>query len=222
MWAKQCKVSSFGFCKPAMLFAAWINAKEIFQRMMATQRKCGMMGMLEALNIKHTGKHHSGIDDVKNICKIVVALLKRNKNIFFDYTQHFSSKNWNRSLYDDLIFANQMDKITAKSTRNTKKDDYKQDETYFIPRPKTLPVATVKLPWINSHGIDMNVVMFHSSKKDVVGAQFSCLFYSDVIIDTSTKIYIPNSNKTTTLMVNPSGNVRFKSVEHVFQCSKAV
>ena len=32
--------------------------------------------MLEVLNIKHEGKHHSGIDDVKNICNICIELIK--------------------------------------------------------------------------------------------------------------------------------------------------
>ena len=40
-------------------------------------RSMGMMGMLKALNIEHEGKHHSGIDDVKNICSICIELIKR-------------------------------------------------------------------------------------------------------------------------------------------------
>lgn len=36
-----------------------------------------MMGMLKALNIAHEGRHHSGIDDVKNICNISIELMKK-------------------------------------------------------------------------------------------------------------------------------------------------
>eukprot|EP01084_Bolivina_argentea_P281625 481878_1 len=217
MWAKQCIVSSFKFNKPAMLFAAWINVKEVFQRIMGLNYKIGMMRMLQILNISHIGKHHSGIDDVKNICNIVVTLLKRNKNIFLDYTKHFHSKDINRSLFDDLYFGNQMDKITGG---NRNKNEYKDDIKYDY-KEDELHVATVTVPWIESNGIDMKVVMFHSSKKEAFGAQFSCLFYSDISIDTATKIYVPNSNEVTTLMVNPSGKVTFQSAEHIFQCSKA-
>jgi hypothetical protein len=32
--------------------------------------------MLDILNIKHEGKHHSGIDDVKNIANICVDLIR--------------------------------------------------------------------------------------------------------------------------------------------------
>jgi len=34
----------------------------------------GMMSMLSGLNIAHEGRHHSGIDDCKNIAKIAKAL----------------------------------------------------------------------------------------------------------------------------------------------------
>lgn len=30
------------------------------------------MKMIEILNIKHEGRHHSGIDDVTNICNICI------------------------------------------------------------------------------------------------------------------------------------------------------
>lgn len=37
----------------------------------------GMMGMLKHFNIDHEGRHHSGIDDVKNICAIALKLLEQ-------------------------------------------------------------------------------------------------------------------------------------------------
>ena len=40
----------------------------------------GMMNMLKDLKIDHEGKHHSGIDDVRNICKICLGLLARGFN----------------------------------------------------------------------------------------------------------------------------------------------
>ena len=36
-----------------------------------------MMAMLKRLGIDHEGRHHSGIDDVKNICKICIELSKK-------------------------------------------------------------------------------------------------------------------------------------------------
>lgn len=37
----------------------------------------GMMGMLAALKIKHEGRHHSGIDDVRNICNVCIGLMEK-------------------------------------------------------------------------------------------------------------------------------------------------
>lgn len=42
----------------------------------------GMMRMLKKLNIPHQGRHHSGIDDVKNICEICLGL--KDRNFVFD------------------------------------------------------------------------------------------------------------------------------------------
>ncbi|CAH8645650.1 unnamed protein product [Schistosoma guineensis] len=36
----------------------------------------GMMSMLSGLNIKHTGRHHSGIDDCHNIANILCELIR--------------------------------------------------------------------------------------------------------------------------------------------------
>lgn len=50
-----------------------------------------MVGMLQGMNLKLDGHHHSGIDDSKNIAKVVIALLQKgfkfNKNMrtFCDY-----------------------------------------------------------------------------------------------------------------------------------------
>ena len=40
-----------------------------------------MMQMLEILRINHEGRHHSGIDDTKNIARIVIALYEDGKKI---------------------------------------------------------------------------------------------------------------------------------------------
>ena len=55
---------------------SWINIKRPFVRVTGL-RASGMMGMLRDLRIPHTGRHHSGIDDCKNIAKIVRELAAR-------------------------------------------------------------------------------------------------------------------------------------------------
>ena len=57
-------------------FNKWINIKKPFADSTNEYPK-GMMGMLRKLNITHVGRHHSGIDDCKNIGNILVRLLQR-------------------------------------------------------------------------------------------------------------------------------------------------
>jgi ERI1 exoribonuclease 3 len=58
-------------------FEHWINIKKSFYTITGKYAKYGMMGMLNELNIQHVGRHHSGIDDCKNIAEILKALVRR-------------------------------------------------------------------------------------------------------------------------------------------------
>ena len=63
-----------------LYFKKWMNIKKVFAKIM----KCktfGMAGMLEKLSLTLDGRHHSGIDDAKNIAKVLQELLKREPNI---------------------------------------------------------------------------------------------------------------------------------------------
>lgn len=59
---------------------------------MGVESVSGMMEMLKVLNIEHEGRHHSGIDDVSNICSICVRLADK-------YGATFSKKEINRVKY---------------------------------------------------------------------------------------------------------------------------
>lgn len=54
---------------------SWINLKGIFKKQYGESQ--GMVGMLEKCNIQLEGRHHSGIDDTRNIAKIVLFFLNR-------------------------------------------------------------------------------------------------------------------------------------------------
>ncbi|KAF8898235.1 exonuclease [Gymnopilus junonius] len=49
----------------------WINIKKVLQKRHQLKHAKGMMGMLSRLGISHEGRHHSGIDDARNIARIV-------------------------------------------------------------------------------------------------------------------------------------------------------
>ncbi|XP_070562486.1 ERI1 exoribonuclease 3-like isoform X3 [Ptychodera flava] len=58
-------------------FKTWINIKRTFQHVMGQYPKEDLMGMLKGLSITHQGRHHSGIDDCRNIANILKALAER-------------------------------------------------------------------------------------------------------------------------------------------------
>ena len=56
-------------------FHRWINIKQVF-RNVTGHKATGMPGMLRHLGLSLDGRHHSGIDDSKNIAKILIKLVK--------------------------------------------------------------------------------------------------------------------------------------------------
>ena len=69
-------------------FNNWINIKKVFGSLTG-YTKVGMTGMLKEFNIKLVGKHHSGIDDTRNISSIVLHLLEEG----IQFKKHFLSYN---------------------------------------------------------------------------------------------------------------------------------
>ena len=65
-----------GFKLPKYL-KKFINVKDIWMQVLFKKRAPGMKGMLASLNLELDGRHHSGIDDSKNIAKIVKELMSR-------------------------------------------------------------------------------------------------------------------------------------------------
>lgn len=61
-------------------FRKWVNIKRIFEAA-TSQRALGMPGMLRALHLELQGRHHSGIDDSKNIARILAEVAKVYPNI---------------------------------------------------------------------------------------------------------------------------------------------
>jgi ERI1 exoribonuclease 3 len=73
---KQCKYLAMPVPKT---MSEWCNIKTIFKEIIR-KNPGGMMSMLKILGIKHTGRHHSGIDDVRNIVEIARELTRRKCN----------------------------------------------------------------------------------------------------------------------------------------------
>lgn len=52
----------------------WINIKTSFARQYQLKKAKGMAGMLNYAKMELEGKHHSGIDDCRNISRIVTKM----------------------------------------------------------------------------------------------------------------------------------------------------
>jgi ERI1 exoribonuclease 3 len=58
-------------------FKIYMNIQDEFKKKYKT-RSTGMVAMLNHLNLKLIGRHHSGIDDTRNTARIVLELKKNN------------------------------------------------------------------------------------------------------------------------------------------------
>lgn len=59
----------------------WCNIKQIFQNWKNNSGARGMPGMLEALGLELLGRHHSGIDDSRNIARITASLISKGTKV---------------------------------------------------------------------------------------------------------------------------------------------
>eukprot|EP01098_Paradermamoeba_levis_P004763 TRINITY_DN2034_c0_g1_i1.p1 TRINITY_DN2034_c0_g1~~TRINITY_DN2034_c0_g1_i1.p1 ORF type:complete len:250 (+),score=62.26 TRINITY_DN2034_c0_g1_i1:86-751(+) len=73
MLPKQTQLSGLHFPK---YFKEWINIKHAFGSFFNV-RPSGMTGMLSHLGMQLEGRHHSGIDDCRNITRVMIRLLEQ-------------------------------------------------------------------------------------------------------------------------------------------------
>lgn len=72
MMKKQCKFRGVEY----PLSQEHINVKELFFKTKGLGKKVGMNGALQILNMELEGTHHRGVDDARNIAKILDWCLK--------------------------------------------------------------------------------------------------------------------------------------------------
>jgi len=77
MWPLQVKIAGL---PPLPIMNSWINVKVAFRAVTGQKNSGGMMRMLKSLSIKPVGRHHSGIDDARNLVSICQYALKKNYN----------------------------------------------------------------------------------------------------------------------------------------------
>merc|ERR1712096_462160 len=77
MMPQQCKVAG---CHVPERFQRWLNIKDLFRKATGNPGK-GMKDMLDALKLDLQGHHHSGLDDSRNIARILQVLLRRGIDV---------------------------------------------------------------------------------------------------------------------------------------------
>ncbi|KAG2392206.1 hypothetical protein C9374_012458 [Naegleria lovaniensis] len=77
MITKQCRKEQI---KVPSYFSSWTNLKKVYSKLF-NKSIHGMTCMLQDLKLDLIGRHHSGIDDCRNIGRVVVELLKQGKPV---------------------------------------------------------------------------------------------------------------------------------------------
>ena len=74
-----CKEANYKKIGLQSYFHTWVNIKFLVPKL-----KGGMMEMMKLFEIEHSGRHHSGIDDVTNICECLKYLISSGVGILFE------------------------------------------------------------------------------------------------------------------------------------------
>ncbi len=77
MLPEQCRAAEpmIEYIRP--IWTRWLNIKRMFAEVTHVRRGRGMAKMLDHLDIELEGHHHRGIDDCRNITKLLKTLLRR-------------------------------------------------------------------------------------------------------------------------------------------------
>lgn len=81
MFPSQCRVAEPGVRSFGCFFTRGLTVKTLFLSVNGQRKALGMSGMLREMGLSLEGRHHRGIDDSRNIAKIVSALVARGEEI---------------------------------------------------------------------------------------------------------------------------------------------
>jgi len=73
MLPSQCRLTN---TKIPSYLQEWVNIKDIFCQRWNLDKSMGMVGMLRKSGLRLEGRHHSGIDDCRNIARLLIQLCK--------------------------------------------------------------------------------------------------------------------------------------------------
>jgi inhibitor of KinA sporulation pathway (predicted exonuclease) len=114
MLPKQCMLS--GLVVPCSM-SQWMNVKVLFSESCKSgnqkKSRLGMVGMLNELRLDLVGRHHSGIDDSRNIARILIELVNRGATLVVTSSNHGDN--------EDHVFLKSSRKSSSSSTGKNKR-----------------------------------------------------------------------------------------------------
>lgn len=81
MFVAQCRVAEPPVRILAPLYVRWANLKVLYCDVTGEGRAPGMPGMLRAMDLPLVGHHHRGIDDCRNLARLLLTLLERGATL---------------------------------------------------------------------------------------------------------------------------------------------
>ena len=81
LFPRQLRATEPAFDYVAQPYRQWVNIKSAYTEWVPDHRSAGMAHILEVLGLTLEGRHHRGIDDCRNIVKIVRALVARGQEL---------------------------------------------------------------------------------------------------------------------------------------------
>lgn len=97
------------------LFRSWANLKVAFAAVTGV-RATGMTGMLQELGLTHEGVHHRGVDDVGNLCRIVIRLLEAGGEVVPTWGER--EREAERKRYEERL----RDALAAEEAKRSARD----------------------------------------------------------------------------------------------------
>lgn len=119
MFSRQLQISGMNQISERLqgIFDCWTNVKETFRDAKSYRCAPGMEGMLDDMGLELVGRHHSGIDDCRNIAQICrVLILKHNQDLsipnrFREVPYHFGGPQRYRRHSNGKIVVNDPNKV---------------------------------------------------------------------------------------------------------------
>lgn len=214
MFPSQCKLSNIP--TPHPLAKNWINIKTEFERLaniFIEKDENDLMQMMREFGLEHEGKLHSGIDDTKNMVKVVKELVKRDTL---------------KPRHDKIYVFNESDFVLEQISKDVEmkeeeklpdfRDVLKQNPNIKLQKYKLILILNLKVTCLKDQNINPEeIILFQCSALDLESSKIVKTFnkYVKPIHKPKLSPFCIKATKITQSMVNQAPE--FRTVFSEFQ-----